>query len=229
MSKNCPFVTRNFNNINLNSVPYAVGVDVPEVPTGYSGTKHSMGGTTPPQDSSYSNKKRYQVSPPHLQNTLTIQTQKSNYDFNAGTRKCYNIYNGYQNGRICSNVGTDGPLYTDEKPSGIVNGNADWVRGNEFGVYYDDNVINDRKRYVSGSPIIVDSTIEYVNPDQFYPIPDKKKQDNCRNKMYPHVRKTDFPRWKYPHKLVENYKNEDNYSFYGLISLTYLFLYFISK
>ena len=50
MSKNCPFTTRDLNNIDLNSVPYIVGADIPKVPNGYSGVKFQMGGTTPPQD-----------------------------------------------------------------------------------------------------------------------------------------------------------------------------------
>lgn len=235
MSKNCPFYTKNLDSINIPSVPTTVGVDIPSVPTGYSGIKHSMGGTTASQDSTFSKQKIYQVSPPHIQNTLEIQKQHSNYDFNSGTRRCFNVYNAYQNGRVCSNIGTDGILYTDEKPSGIVNGNADWVRGNRFGVYYDDSVINNRKKYVQRSPVIVQSEIEYVNPDPFYPIPDKDKQDSCWNKRYPHNKETKFPTWTYPYKLVnrtltiENFENEDmNRSFYVLIALTYLYMYFIS-
>ena len=57
MSKNCPFYTKNLDSINIPSVPTSVGVDIPSVPTGYSGIKHSMGGTTAPQDSTFSKKK----------------------------------------------------------------------------------------------------------------------------------------------------------------------------
>ncbi len=218
MSKNCPFNLNVPRNLKIPSVPVDTNVDIPFVPRPFSGVDYQMGGTVPPSESinnssenSFYSNKIYQVSPPHAQNTLTpcsIIGEKPD-DPNSGPRKCYNIYSSGQNmvGRICTTPGTDGPLYSREPHDGIgINGNADWVRGNQFAVRYDDSMINDRTKYINNIPSLKKGRKKYVSPDQFYPIPNRCQKNNFWYKEYPtnsNYTIAGFPTWKYPYNTTQ--------------------------
>ena len=222
MSKNCPLNTQGPANIKIPSVPVDTMVDIPFVPRPYSGVDYQMGGTTPSSESinNLPDNKIYQVNPPHGQNTLEpCSVTGFKVDPNSGPRKCYNIYSPGQNtiGRVCTTMGTEGPLYSREPHDGIgVNGNADWVRGNQFGVRYDDSMINDRVKYVKNVPTIKETRKTYVNYDQFYPVPDRCMQNNEWYKEYPHTKnytETGYPTWKYPYlTTMDNSENFSNIS-----------------
>jgi len=218
MSKNCPFNLNVPNTLKISPVPAETVVDIPFVPKPYSGVNYQMGGTTPPSDSInnipntfYSNK-IYQTSPPHAQTTLTpcsVIGEKPD-DPNAGPRKCYNIYSSGQNmvGRICTAPGTDGPLYSREPHDGIgINGNADWARGNQFAVRYDDSMINDRTKYLYTVPSLKRGRKKYVTHDQFYPVPNRDIRNNFWHKGYPNninYTSVGFPTWRYPHATTQS-------------------------
>lgn len=216
MSKNCPFNTHVPSNIKIPSVPVDTHADIPFVPRPYSGVSHQMGGTTPPRDSVnnspesnfYSNN-IYQVNAPHAQNTLTpcsVIGHKPS-DPNSGPRRCYNIYSSSQNmvGEVCTTPGTDGPLYSREGENGV-NGNADWFRGNRFGVNYDDRMINDRKKYYYKTPLLKENKKTYVTYDQFYPVPDRCSWNKFWYKEYPHTKNFTsggYPTWRYPYSTTQ--------------------------
>jgi len=217
MSKNCPFSTHFPPNINITPVSVDTSSDVPFVPKPYSGVSYQMGGTTPPKDSinnspiqSFYSKNIYQVNPPHSQNTLTPCSVIGDkpFDPNSGPRKCYNIYSSGQNmvGEVCTTPGTDGPLYSREGKDGV-NGNADWVRGNNFGLNYDDSMINDRVKYYYKTPYLKENKKTYVNYDQFYPVPDRCMLNNQWYKDYPHTKnytQNGYPTWRYPYSTTQS-------------------------
>jgi hypothetical protein len=164
MSRNCSFSTQTPKNFRIPSVPVDIITDVPFVPNPYSGVEFQMGVATPSYDSVNNSKgfydnKIYQVSAPRAQNSLTpcsVIGEKLP-DPNSGPRKCYNIYSSDQNitGEVCTTPGIKGPLYSREytlNGGPGVNGNADWVRGNQFGVRYDSSMINDRTKYILNTP-----------------------------------------------------------------------------
>jgi len=214
MSKNCPFNTHVPQNIKIPSVPVNTYASVPYVPDPYSGVDFQMGGTTPPKDSinnssGFYSKNIYQVNAPHAQNTLTPCSVIGNKpsDPNSGPRKCYNIYSSGQNmvGEVCTTPGTDGPLYSREEKTGV-NGNADWFRGNRFGVNYDESMINDRTKYYYKTPSLKENKKTYVNYDQFYPVPDRCNSNNYWHKTYPHnndYTPNGYPTWRYPYSTTQ--------------------------
>lgn len=212
---NCPFNTHVPSNIKVSPVPVDTYPDIPFVPKPYSGVEHQMGGTTPPQDSinslgkSFYSNKIYQVNAPHEQNTLTpcsvIGSRPE--DPNSGSRRCINIYSSGQKmvGKVCTTPGTDGSLYSRENKDGI-NGNADWFRGNRFGVNYDDRMINDRKKYYYKTPSLKENKKTYVTYDQFYPVPDRCTWNNYWYKEYPHTKNYTsggYPTWRYPYATTQ--------------------------
>lgn len=216
MSKNCPFSTHIPPNIKIPHVPVDTHVDVPYVPRPYSGVSNQMGGTTPSKDSinnslnqSFYSNKIYQINAPHSQNTLTpcsvIETKPS--DPNSGPRKCYNIYSSGQNmvGVVCTTPGTNGPLFSREGKDGV-NGNADWFRGNHFGVNYDDSMINDRIKYYYKTPSLKENKKTYVNYDQFYPVSDRCSRNKQVFKEYPqnsNFTRNGYPTWRYPYATTQ--------------------------
>lgn len=250
--------------IELPSVPINIGSSIPFVPTGFSGVKYQMGGVNPPKDNygQYINHK-YQISPPHPQNSQTpcsVIGEKP-LDFNEGPRKCFTTYSKGQNmvGKVCTTVGTEGPLFSREKYDGEgVNGNADWVRGNQFSVHYNQQKIEDRMKYNFKTPALLDERKTYIGNDPFYPVPDRCRWNNSWYKTFP---RTDlqnytsggFPKWKYPYnttqpnsrapvslisgssnqKIIENFTDSDNTGdiiFYsGLLLLSLSFYYCICK
>lgn len=212
MSKNCPFNTCRPSNIKIPTVPVDTYSVIPFVPKPHSNISYQMGGTTPPQDSinnlnnNFSSKKIYQINAPHQQNTLTPCSiiNKKPADPNSNSRKCYNIYSSRQNimGNICTTPGTDGFLYSKEN----MNGNADWVRGNNFGVNYGDNIIDDRKKYYNKIPYLNENNKTYITYDQFYPISNKNIETNIMNKKYPYTRNytpDGYPEWRYPYSTTQ--------------------------
>jgi hypothetical protein len=222
MSSICPFNTSIPQNLKITSVPVNTTTDIPFVPKPYSGVSYQMGGTTPSYNSInnskgfYSNN-IYQISPPHSQNTLTPCSVIGKNPYNLdGPRKCFNVYSPGQNmiGRVCTTPGTDGPLYSRE-PNEIdnisnnipdINGNADWVRGNQFAVSYDENKINNRTKYYYDVPVLKEEKKTYVNYDQFYPVPDRCMWNNSAYKEYPHKRNytnTGYPTWVYPYETTQ--------------------------
>ena len=241
MSQNCPFNTHSPStnpNLKIPSVPVDTTVDIPFVPRPYSGVDYQMGGTTPPSESvnnvnnvpdgNFYQHNIYQVNPPHAQNTLTpcsvIGFKPSDPNSGPqrvsdppGPRKCYNIYSSGQNmvGRICTTPGTEGSLYSREPQDGDgINGNADWVRGNQFGVRYNDSMINDRTKYIQNVPVLKEARKTYTSYDQFYPVPNRCIQNNKWYKEYPSSGNSDkytssgFPNWRYPYATtMENSRN----------------------
>ena len=226
MSINCPFNISVPKNIKISSVPVNTTTDIPFVANPYSGISYEMGGTIPSYNSinntenklSYYSNNIYQVSPPHLQNTLTpcsiIGKNTSNID---SSRKCYNIYSPRQNmvGRVCTTPGTDGPLYSREKDENEnitsnslnINGNSEWVRGNQFAVPYDDDKIINRKKYYNYVKMLNKKKKKYVNYDQFYPIPNRHLSNNSSYKQYPHTNNytdTGYPIWSYPYEISKS-------------------------
>ena len=186
-------------SIKIPSVPFNTSSDIPFVPNPNNNVKFQMGGTTPPYNSStfYINE-IYKDDAPHLQNNLTPYSilGKKSFDINSNQRKCYNIYSSGQNmvGRVCTTPGTDGPLYSSD----IINGNANWVRGNQFGVEYDKSIINDRTKYILNPPSLKENNKTYINYDQFYPIP---SINNLSNDKY---NENGYPTWKYPYSIKSN-------------------------
>lgn len=217
MSSNCFFNTHQPFNIKTQSVPVDTYADIPFVPRPYSNISHQMGGTTPPKDSinnepkkSFYSNRVYQLEAPHLQNTLTPCSMIGDKysDFNSNPRKCYNMYSKNQNvvGKVCTTPGTEGPLYSDENINNKINGNADWVRGNIFGVHYNDKIINDRKKYYYKTPSLKENKKTYITYDQFYPIPNRCNKNKIMSKEYPHTKNFNeggYPLWKYPYSTTQ--------------------------
>lgn len=193
----------------------------------------NMGGTTPPIESTRNSNgwlqnQVFQVRPPHPQNTLEpcsiagkapLMSADANdrpfeknallADPNSRRRRCFNIYDTGQGmvGRVCTAMGTDGVLDSREGYDGIgVNGNADWVRGNRFGVNYNSRMIDDRIEYKYKTPALLQGNKEYVTYDPFYPTPDFCKNKNCWSKFYPHTKlytNTGYPTWRYPYHTAQ--------------------------
>jgi hypothetical protein len=125
-------------------------------------------------------------------------------------------------GRVCSTPGTDGPLYSREKE--FVDGNANWVRGNRFGVKYP---MTDKPRYTYIVPSLKTNNKLYYTPDQFYPIRNMENQ-----KMYPHTynyTKDGYPTWRYPYQLVENFEDKRKVGFWIVVFSTLIGLMCYSR
>ena len=162
-------------------VPAQVKADIPVVllpaSDDASGTE-MMGGTTLPQESSYTGYHNpfdvyrvHQVMPPHAQNgTGPCSMIDSPEDPNNGPRRCYQIMDPIQGmvGRVCNTVGADEPvdsLQTYEK-SGQ---DGDWVRGNEFGWNYSRKNIEDRPKQVYTVPAQKQVYKQQVSLNPFFP------------------------------------------------------------
>lgn len=176
------------------SVPVDVRSDIPFVARPYDRSIFQMGGTQSP----LMNDKLpniYQVSPPHLQNVLLVQDNGKS--FNDGYRRCYDVYSSNQDveGRICSNVSSNGDIY----------------RGNQFSL----PLMKKRLKYSYNVPKIKDNNIKYVSKDLSYPLKDMSKPLNYINKSiwnkeYPQFKNYNdngVPMWKYPY-LVENMEDK---------------------
>lgn len=249
MVDSCPFQTNLPGNVKIPPVPVATATDVPNVPSS-SGDIESksndhnildMGGTTSPNESTRQScgwlaNQIFQVRPPHLQNALepcTItgrpeQLDNTNIsllaDPNSGKRQCFNVYDAGQVmvGSICTTPGTDGVLDSRERYDGEgVNGNADWVRGNRFGVRYNPKMIDNRIKYTYKTPALLATNKEYITYDPFYPTPDHCLEGNCWNKQYPHTKLyTDgYPTWRYPYHTTQPGSRSPTYRLSQLESL----------
>jgi hypothetical protein len=218
MSINCPFSTQMPQNIRIPSVPDDITSYIPFVPNPYSGVKFQMGVATPSYKSinnskGFNSNKIYQYNSPHTQNSLTPCSVIGNKpsDTNSDNRRCYNIYSPGQNmiGEVCTTPGTDGSLYSREctlNDSSGVNGNADWVRGNQFGVRYNSSMINNRTKYILNTPSIKENNKTYINYDKFYPSPSIDNVNNFMYKDYPHTNnytENGYPTWKYPYSTTQ--------------------------
>lgn len=212
------FTTENPNNFEIPSVPVYTGADIPFVPRS-NNTQNSksnstsnrapnnllMGGTTSPMDSvNNSIKRKYQVNAPQPQNTLTPCSVNDNklFDPNSGNRRCYDIYSYGQNtfGKICTSTGIEG----------LTNGNADWFRGNDFGVNYQDEIVDDRVKYQRYVPSVKENNKVYITEDPFYPVPNSDREKNPFYKTYmrkSRYTKNGYPTWKYPYKINENFED----------------------
>jgi hypothetical protein len=205
-------------NFRILSVPADIITDVPFVPNPYNGVEFQMGVATSSYDSvnnskGFYNNKRYQVSAPHSQNSLTPCSVigENPPDPNSGPRRCYNIYSSDQNitGEVCTTPGIKGPLYSREytlNGGHGVNGNADWVRGNQFGVRYDSSIINDRPKYILNTSSLKENNKTYVNYDKIYPTPSRDNINNSMYKVYPHRDKyteNGYLTWKDPYVTTQ--------------------------
>lgn len=194
--------TSKYNSIYIPQVPLRNSIVINHVPSPHSSIIQGMGGTTPPSNSSYHTETpMYRKSPPHTQNTYTLKTSPNTNTLNK--RECSTRYDTNQRtlAHECSRVGTDGLEYSRRETESVqrlgtdqtgINGNADWVRGNQFGVYYDDAKINNRTNYTTILPKQVQNRIQYLSTNPAYPLP-KDRMWNTKsiwNKHYPEFRNT---------------------------------------
>jgi hypothetical protein len=112
-------------------------------------------------------------------------------------------------GRVCTTPGTEGPLFSRENypggPPGI-NGNADWVRGNRFGVNYSEPKIDNRVDYSYKTSLTKRTNPQYVQYDPFYPKPGRCRTENCWFKTYPQYKRYNqggYPTWEYPYQTTQ--------------------------
>lgn len=205
----CPFSTSFPRNLSLPSVPFN-SPDIPFVPrpSGDITIKTTMMGAPPSEKTQDFIEKKYQVRPPHSQNTLT-PCEGKRYNPNSNPRQCYDIFNENQGvmGRVCTRPDADDILDSRQTYDGVgVNGNADWVRGNRFGVAYRDEMINDRVKIKQKVPVMLQMNKEYVNYDPFYPTKDFCMKNNCWFKTYPQTKlytDTGYPTWNYPYNTTQ--------------------------
>lgn len=147
----------NKNVHQLPPVPVKMGTEVPLFPKGY---EKVQSGYLAESDTK---RKKWQMRPPHVQNTVNI-CHGSSYDVNEeSTQKNYT--------NLIYNVNEDDALH----------GNGDWIRGNRFSWKYKSPRVN-YKYIVSGQP---KRGRTYCNPDSFYPIPDAWVKKNPWFKTYP--------------------------------------------
>ena len=217
MSINFLLNTLEPQNIKIPSIHIDKTSNIPFVPNPYSGVKFQMGGVTPSYDSINNSKrfhsnKIYQFNAPHMQNSLTPCSVIGNKQSDSTkSRRCYNIYSSGQNivGEVCTTPGVDEQLYSNKytfNNNPDVNGNADWVRGNNFGVRYNSSMINDRTKYILNTPSLKENNKTYVNYDKFYPDKSIDNVNNYMNKSYPYINnytKNGYPTWKYPYYITQ--------------------------
>lgn len=86
--------------------------------------------------------------------------------------KCYILYSPAQNmwGPVCGSGGT----------------NADWVRGNRFGVSYEKKKIYNSPTYAVDVPKFLKKNPVLVSDSPFYPFPDYGLRFNPKYKSYPY-------------------------------------------
>lgn len=245
------------DNIKISQVPVNITTDIPFVPRPFSGVSEQMGGTSYKSINSLESNhlyNKYQISSPHPQNTLTPCSIHAEYDSDT-PRECYNTYSELQNtvGRVCTSNGTDGPLYTDCKD---IDGNADWIRGNQFSAPYVN--LNKKIKYYYNVPVLKEKQRVYVKYDEFnrvkyYNVPFLKEEQKVyvkyeddfypnrvlmNDKDYPHTNnntESGFPTWKYPltdsSDIVENFTISNNtvYLLIGISTIITGILYFSKK
>ena len=181
------------HNIKISPIPVNIGPDIPYVPKNYSGVDYQMGGTM----SEYKNiKSRYQIHPPHPQNTLTPCSFKKN-KINQN-RICQNVYAQGVVGRVCNSIGTDGPLYSDNLLNSNLNNSDEWVRGNQFSVSYPNK---SKVKYNYSVPVLKEEQKSFFKKEAIYP--DKNIWESSFYKEYPHTRNytaSGYPIWSYPYE-----------------------------
>jgi hypothetical protein len=219
MIDSCPFT--------INSSPTFVKNNLPQ-PANHVSSNLGMGNISQ-MEHPYLKKylKKYQTTPPHPQNSLTPcskiikgEINEEMIDPNQGTRQCYYLY-GNQGvmSEVCTTPGVDEVLdgRTQElyeckgaQENGI-NGNADWVRGNQFSVPYSESAINNRTLF--SFPSSVNKGVlpkKYISQDPFYPAPDFALSKKCWFKEYPHSKKytnSGIPFWENPYPIVESFSD----------------------
>lgn len=222
---------------------------VPRPSHDITGSEFNMGGTTPSRESSrnapsysWDSYQQYQVSPPHGQNTLTpckvigkapfspleeqgIPNEPLIADPNRGPRRSYVIYSPGQEmvGRVSTTMGTEGPLYSrlpSESNQSGVNGNADFVRGNDFGWNYNSQMITDRPKYVYTVPAQQQKNPVFYAKDPFYPAP-----GFCRDKNAwmpdPSAGKPNYPDSNLQGRTYKTYPTFTTWTDNGIPTWTY--------
>jgi len=194
---NSTYQTHHRNFIEIPSIPVRNSIVINHTPSPHASILQNMGRAPHPEESSYNTEKPiYKKSPPNEQNTYTLETQPSSNE--PTKRTCGTRYDPNQRTLAyeCTHIGTDGMEYSRRESESVqrlgtdrsgVNGNADWVRGNQFGVYYDDAKINNRTTYTTILPKVVTNKIVYMSTDPAYPLPKDRMWDkkSIWNKHYP--------------------------------------------
>jgi len=192
------------NIVEIPSIPLQNSIVVNHIPSPHSSVLQNIGGVISPNTSSYITEKPiYKKSPPNTQNTYQIDIEHS-YTPEPTKRSCYTRYDPNQKTLAyeCTTIGTKDKEYSRRESESVqrlgtdqsgVNGNADWVRGNQFGVYYDDAKINNRTNYTTILPKVIPNKITYLSTDSSYPLPKERMWNSTSiwNKEYPQ-RKTEI-------------------------------------
>lgn len=136
--------------------------------------------------------------------------------------KCYMLYSPQQNiwGPVCGDGGY----------------NANWARGNRFGVDYQYKKIYNRPDYGVDVPKFIKKNPVLVSYSPFYPFPDYYVRYNPKYKSYPYVDKyiKGHPRIVYPYAtlnknaqtVVEGFCNKNSNVWIFFIIVVILFILF---
>jgi len=137
-------------------------------------------------------KRNYAIAPPHYKSdkldymTTLPPSPKDNIDNNPACvncnkypnrpfkrGKCYMLYSPSQNiwGPVCGDGGY----------------NANWVRGNRFGVNYEYDKVFKRKNFGINVPRFIKKNPVLVSDSPYFPIPDYWVRFNPKYKSYPYV------------------------------------------
>jgi len=154
--------------------------------------------------------------PPSPKDHLTHDpacTKCNKYPNRPFTRdQCYMLYSPQQNiwGPVCGDGGS----------------NANWVRGNQFGVDYQYNKVFKRDNYAVDVPKFTKKNPVLVSDSPFYPFPDYGVRFNPEYKSYPYV--NDYIKGKptitFPYLTIENFDNMGNNTFYMILNLMIIFI-----
>jgi hypothetical protein len=164
----------------------------------------------------------YGIAPPHFRSreldycTTLPPSPKNNIDNDPACikckkypnrpfkrKKCYMLYSPQQNiwGPICGDGGS----------------NANWIRGNRFGVDYEYDKIFKRQDYEINLPRFIKKNPVLVSDSPYFPLPDYGKRFNPKYKSYPYTNNyiNGKPTITYPYATldkktkttIENFRN----------------------
>lgn len=126
--------------------------------------------------------------------------------------KCYMLFSPQQNmwGPVCGDGGS----------------NANWVRGNRFGVDYQYDKVFKRQDYAVDVPRFIKKNPVLVSDSPFYPFPDYLKRFNPKYKSYPYENNyiKGKPTITYPYLTVENFGNMGDNNFSMVLNLVIIII-----
>lgn len=175
----CPFKIYENKLINPSSVPISLSTNNHSIPIPFSPILN-IGGTTPPSHSSFLSPPVYKRRPPPFQNVYYPAIGNS-FNPNQESRVCKNIYSPTQNmiGRVCTTSGVEEGIDAREGSQGV-NGNGEWVRGNQFAWIRKEKPIYQR---IMKGERRKENNIIVGNENNYYPI---KRRGGIYDKEYPH-------------------------------------------